>query len=383
MNMNRPCPLHIMHIVSGDLWAGAESQLFTLASTLHKHLKATVSVVILNHGKLEEILRHEGIQVIVLDEQNLNGFQILRQLIDVVRRLKPDVIHTHRIKENIIGSIAARLSGNIPTLRTQHGAPEHHPKWHQLPKQIIHFLDWFSGQFLQQRIIAVSETLAGQLKQQFNAEKVRVVENGIDIDSILQSADVDRPHPSQPQKPLMIGIAGRLVPVKRMDLFIQAAKFVKENKPELEISFHIFGDGPLREELETLNRQLGTENYVSLKGHCDNLAEQLITLDALVMTSDHEGLPMTLLEAMVLQIPIIAHRVGGIPKLLDDGNCGVLVDDHTPSGYAQTIDQLVNNPEERLEITKNAFDRVHELYSATKNAKIICEFYLEISAPYP
>lgn len=378
--MNKPCPLHVMHIVSGDLWAGAEVQLFTLTKTLHTQMEATVTVVIMNHGKLERMLENEAIKVIVLNEENLNGIQILRQLVAIVRKLNPDVIHTHRNKENILGSVAARLSGNIPTLRTQHGAPEHRPKWRQIPKQIIRLMDWFCGQYLQQKIIAVSDELAELLRQEFHADKVHVIENGIDIESTLRSVAGEKPVHIQPSQPLNVGIAGRLVSVKRMDLFIKTARLLKENHPEMELNFHIFGDGPLKEDLEALNQKLETHGYVTLEGHCDDLAPQLRTLDILVMASDHEGLPMTLLEAMALQTPIIAHRVGGIPKLLAGGDCGVLVDDHTPSGYAQAIHQLARNPEGRVKIAENAFIRVKKFYSATKNAQAFCEFYLEISS---
>ncbi len=368
-----------MHIISGDLWAGAESQLFTLTSSLKKHLHITVSVVLFNHGKLEEMLKNEGIQVIVLDENNLNGFQILQNLTSIVRKIKPNVIHTHRSKENILGSIAARINGNIPSIRTQHGSPEHQPKWHQLTKKIIWFLDWSSGIFLQKKIIAVSELLAQQLREKFHEKSVYTIENGIDIDSLLQFDFIQEKYRSIPRKAYRIGIAGRLVPVKRIDIFIRCAKILKEKHQKLKIHFHIFGDGPLRQDLERLIRKLKTEKYISIEGYCDNLAQELYKLDALIMTSDHEGLPMTLLEAMVLRVPIIAHSVGGIPKLLNDGRCGILVENHTPSGYAHAIDRLIMDSDKRVQLTKNAFCFVKKYYSALDNAKKYYSHYLELA----
>ena len=124
--MDKPPNINVLHIASGDLWAGAEVQLFTLAKALNNRKDIDISVVLLNHGMLEQKLLNEGIDVNVLDESTLNGFQILLQLIYIVREIKPDVIHTHRVKENVLGSVAA-LFNNIPTIRTQHGAPEHKP----------------------------------------------------------------------------------------------------------------------------------------------------------------------------------------------------------------------------------------------------------------
>ena len=126
-----------MHVASGDLWAGAEVQLYTLAKTLHSQTDAIVSVVLFNHGTLEHKLRVAGIHVVVIDESALNGIQILLRLVRNIREQRPDVIHTHRIKENILGSIAAILCCNIPSLRTVHGAPEHNPAWWQFHKRLI------------------------------------------------------------------------------------------------------------------------------------------------------------------------------------------------------------------------------------------------------
>ena len=141
-----------------------------------------------------------------------------------------------------------------------------------------------------------------------------------------------------------IGIAGRLVPVKRVDLFIKAAVELFKTHPELSISFHIYGDGPLRTELVALNRKLNAERMIHFEGHCKNLQQELANLDILLITSDHEGLPMVLLEAMSLKTPAIAHAVGGIPTVLNQGECGVLVSEHQPSSYADAIFQLIKSP---------------------------------------
>jgi glycosyltransferase involved in cell wall biosynthesis len=92
------------------------------------------------------------------------------------------------------------------------------------------------------------------------------------------------------------------------------------------------------------------------------------------MTSNHEGLPMILLEAMALKVPVIAHAVGGIPNLLAQGECGLLVEEHAAQGYADTLYRLYMNPDERTEITNRAFSRVTQMYSAGKNAD---KYYME------
>lgn len=161
---NTNCP-RVLHIASGDLWAGAEAQLFTLAKALHCKTDVSVSVVLLNHGKLENQLRSIGINTTVLDKSRLNVLNIMRQIIHTIREQRPDIIHTHRTKENILGSFAAFFAGRVPSLRTAHGATERCPSWWEIPKRLINALDWFCGRFMQQKVIAVSEDLSNILKK--------------------------------------------------------------------------------------------------------------------------------------------------------------------------------------------------------------------------
>jgi len=374
MKTTKPQPVNILHIVSGDLWAGAEVQFFTLAKTLGKHSEAILNVILLNHGTLEQKLIEHGINVIVIDENNFNSIRVLLKLISTIKKIQPDIIHTHRVKENILGSISALVNGNIPSLRTAHGAAEHKPAWYQIPKRLILYLDLLCGRFLQKKIVAVSEDLAKILASTYPQKKIVVIENGIDIDALSQI----KKHEENLSPTMRICLAGRLAPIKRVDIFIQTAQHVKKVQPDLPVSFHIYGDGPLLEELKTLSRQSQTEDIVHFEGHSDDILSELQKMNALLMTSDHEGLPMILLEAMTLQIPIITHAVGGIPQLLDHGTCGFLVDEHSAAGYTDKILQLHNAPEETTEKTRLAFARVNNFYSAKENAKKYSREYQQL-----
>lgn len=372
-------PLHVVHIASGDLWAGAEVQLFTLAKTLQRDTATTVSVVLLNHGRLENELVGVGIPVTVLDETELNGLQIFTRLVRVIKELKPDVVHTHRMKENILGSVAAWMAGRSPSIRTVHGAPEHAAPWSRPHKRLVQELDQLCGRMLQQRIVAVSNPLAELLRRSFPSDHVAVIENGIDhvtLDGLraqrAQRRDV-------PQQPWRVALVGRLVPVKRVDLFLEMARLFGARYPHPAATFHIFGDGPLRGELEQLRDQLGLADVVQFEGHCDDLPARLVDIDVLVMTSDHEGLPMVVLEAMALGVPVVAHAVGGIPELLDGGHCGALVTEHTPAGYCIAAQELLARGDESQQSINNAHARVIDTYSATASARGYARCYREIN----
>ena len=373
--------LKILHVASGDLWAGAEVQLFTLAKALHTKSDTSVSAVLLNYGRLEQELRKAGIKVTVLDESKLNGFQILHMLIKLLKKQQPSIVHTHRGKENILGSIAAFIAGGTASLRTAHGAPEHHPSWRQYRKRIIYMLDWLCGRYLQRKIIAVSNDLASLLESNFPANQICVIENGIDLELTQKS---QQPHTSGGigRDTFRVGLAGRLAPVKRVDIFIQTAAHLLKNYPGFNASFHIYGNGPMRSELERLSRELGTNELISFEGHSDDILKDLQKLDVLVMTSDHEGLPMILLEAMALQIPIIAHAVGGIPQLLDHGASGILVKSQDEAIYAREIFGLIYDSETRSKITGNALQHVIKNNSDLKLASSYNDVYMVISNSY-
>lgn len=175
MTKDSTYPMKVLHIASGDLWAGAEVQLFTLTKALKNNSDTTVDIILLNHGILERKLISNGIKVIIVDESKLNGLIILWKIIRIIHQMQPDVIHTHRIKENVLGSLAALLNGNIPNLRTTHGAPEHAPSWKQPTKRLFHWLNIICGRYLQHAIIAVSDDLADQLNKEYPAKNIHVI----------------------------------------------------------------------------------------------------------------------------------------------------------------------------------------------------------------
>ncbi len=369
--------MHINHIASGDLWAGAEVQLFTLCKALNHNEGISVSVILLNHGTLEHKLRECSIPVEVLDESQLNSFQIGQQIFQLLRLQRPDVVHTHRIKENIIGSLAAKLA-HIPSLRTVHGAPEHRPGWFKPHKRLIYAMDWFTGQYIQSRIIAVSEELKERLKTKFTINKIRVIENGIDIESLAPYKKPAMPEETNEQKSYKVGLVGRLVPVKRADLFIQIARHLRDHHPELPVQFHIFGDGPLRVKLEQLARTLNLENTVHFEGHSSNIHPQIASLNALLITSDHEGLPMTLLEAMALGTAVVAHAVGGINSVCQNGDCCWLVDNNSIESLTHTLLECLQNPKARQARKKLAQKQIQKHYSAEVNSKLYTDEYLNM-----
>jgi len=339
--LNRP--LRVMHIISGDLWAGAESQAFTLLKHLHSH--TSLHVVVMNDGELFRRLQGLNIPLTLIPESELSSFKILTRLITTIRTFKPDVLHTHRQKENILGNIANILASfpfkkRAPSIRTAHGAPEFLP----LGKQKIQVcMDNWTGKYLQQAIIAVSEELASNLKNIFPTDKIHVIHNGVDPEDLqaqATTADFLKNAPDYKH----VGIIGRIEPVKRIDIFIDMANLLmKDTALKQKLKFHIIGEGNLHAAMEEKMTRLELNDHIYFHGHRTDIASCIKSLDFIVMCSDHEGTPMTALESIALGTPLVAHRTGGLKEILAE-SMALLVEPNTPDRYANKIKELLLAP---------------------------------------
>jgi glycosyltransferase involved in cell wall biosynthesis len=322
----------MLHVASGDLWAGAEVQIFHLLCALHARTDMIVSAVLLNRGELADRLRSAGVSVTVLDERAASAWQLLQSIRHEIRSSGAQVVHTHRFKENILGSIATRLSGHAISLRTVHGRPEY-ARGNSLRHALSRWLDAVTAP-LQVGMVGVSRELCGYLQEEFSSRKVFHVPNGIDPAMIARAASEPSTYRSQPG--VNVAFVGRLVRVKRVDLFLETAALLKAAQPG-RYRFVIVGDGPLMEEMTGLAKRLGLIAEIDFLGFRSNSLSILRQMDCLLLTSDHEGLPMVALEALALGVPIVAHAVGGLPEALEGIAGNQLVTEHTPAGYATAI----------------------------------------------
>jgi glycosyltransferase involved in cell wall biosynthesis len=328
--------LRVLHLASGDLWAGAENQLYQLVLSLLKRPEVAVAVALLNEGELARRLRHAKVEVYVLDEAKHGMLALLYRLVNVVRRLHPDLIHTHRMKENLLGALCSVAFRGVACLRTVHGSLE--DSGASAPssrRRIALMLDRVFVARLQSCAIAVSQPLADELARRLPVKSIRMIPNGIDVNGVLRAAAalnaIERAGSA-----IGVCFVGRLVPVKRVDLFLRAAAAVVRQHPH-KYQFYVVGDGPLRASLEELARVLELQGHCTFVGFQPNCMPLLRAMRALVLTSDHEGTPMVALEALALGVPLVAHAVGGLVPLLQSPRQGLLVGSQDPDKIARAI----------------------------------------------
>lgn len=366
----------VVHIASGDLYAGAEVQLYQLIRQLHRSTQCKVSVILLNHGILERRLSSLGVDVHVFDESRLYGIRIIFETWKLLRRIRPDVVHTHRRKENVIGAVAAKLAGGMAIVQTVHGLPEEHFGFWAVARRIYGMLDRMTARIFAARVVAVSPELGARLGS-LRQPKVKVIENGIDTEELARESPLSEPLPGN-VRCTKIALVGRLVPVKRVDVFLSVALQLVRRFPD-RFCFFIFGDGPGTDALQELRNDLGLEHEVHFMGFRERLAPYLSLMDCLVITSDHEGLPMVLLEAMALNVPVVAHAVGGIPDVLGHGQFGVLVEHQDAAEYAAAIIDSVDDPQATRKKVEGARQQVGHRYTASVCTARYMELYRSLS----
>jgi glycosyltransferase involved in cell wall biosynthesis len=223
-----------------------------------------------------------------------------------------------------------------------------------------------------QTIVAVSSDLATALAKHSPRGRIVVIENGVDIEALRAQVGSSRSAIGRSDV-TRIGIVGRLVPVKRVDLFLEMAQCLLKVEPTRNWKFEVFGDGPERERLEALCNRLELGRHVTFHGHREDIAKGMSGLDVLVMCSDHEGMPMAALEAAALGVPTVAHAVGG---LIDAVPMEFQVTRHDPRGYCEAVLRALHG-DARAATAKHA-RRVLERFSAERNGERTLALYREL-----
>ncbi|MGQ0554967.1 MAG: glycosyltransferase [Nitrospiraceae bacterium] len=369
-------PIQVCHLASGDLWAGAEVQIATLLRALKADQRFDLSVIVLNKGRLAEELAAAGISVTVYDE-SAGVWTTLRSLVSHLRRCHPDIVHSHRYKEHILGAFAAKLSHNSRVVQTYHGLDEHLHGWAAVKMRAYTTLNTIVGKVAAHGFVGVSEEIAGILRCRYARGKVSCIRNGVDLTrvKITSSGAHLRKQLGISFSEFVIGSVGRLTQVKGLEYLIRA---VAKNRGSQERKLVIVGDGPLRPALEGLAREVGVSENVLFLGARNDVYDLMGVFDVLALPSLHEGVPMVLLEAMAMAVPIIASRVGGIPEIFDDEQGALLVQARDVDVLADAIETMVNDEVLRNRLRKAARARVESHFSIERTAVLTGNLYCEL-----
>ena len=272
----------------------------------------------------------------------------LLEVIAILRRVRPDIVHANSSKAGILARVAGVVAGTPIRVFTVHG-------WAfsanaGLVSAFYRWADRLMSPLTTVTIcVAESELRAGLEARTCDPERTHVIRNGVDIEAARPQLRVDG-------KPPVVVSVGRLKAPKD---FVSLVRSLAEIRPR---PFHalIVGDGPDRVAVEKEIRRLDLVREVELLGERRDVSDLLAASDVFVLSSDSEGLPMSILEAMANGLPVVATAVGGVPEVVLDGETGFLVPPGDSKRLAAALARLVDDAGLRRSLGDAGRRRVEE-----------------------
>lgn len=311
---------------------GAEQQLLELVRALDKSRFHPIVATLYGSGPLEgEFQALPGVELVSLGRQGKWDFSPIWQLWRLLRSRHVDVVQPWLPPATSFGILAGLLAGTPARIISERSGDRRTLDLYlRLQDRVSRFAH---------RIITNSEAGRDSLiRRGIPAGKIVIIENGINRDRLNVDQEIVRGFRTRlgvPDGGKVAGILASLTPVKHHADLLRAAALLKESLPELRLA--IYGDGPLRTELEALTGEFGLSDRVVFFGNQRCVAECLSACDVLVSCSDREGLSNAILEAMALNVPVVGTDIPGTRELVQDGGTGSLVPVGDPQALAGAI----------------------------------------------
>lgn len=315
--------MKVLHVISGDLWAGSAVATFHLLCGLAEGGVAEARAVVLNPGELATRLAARGLLTAVEPEAT-RGFPALARAVRA-HAAGADLVHAHGYKEDALAALSGRR-----WVATQHGRPEPWRGAARLRMAGYGALERVLQRLSARRVVAVSGEVEEWLVRRVGRGRVVRAWNGI-----VDPAPAAGALPWR-ERPRRVGVLARLAPVKGVDLAIRAAA----RCPELELE--IVGDGPEAERLRALAAASGAASRIAFAGFDPCPGPRLGRWRALLVPSLHEGNPIAVLEALAWGTPVLAGPLPGVAEILA-GRGGHCLPDRDEAHWAAALARAVDD----------------------------------------
>lgn len=369
----------VCHLISGDLWAGAEAQAFVMMSALRSIPELQITALVLNEGKLARKLREIDIKVSVIDESKNNFTQLLTLAGKVLAENPVHIIHSHRYKENMLAALLKRRKLANALVQTVHGVQERSQGLRNLKLSLYGGLNRFVSRRYFERILAVSRDIHKTLSSEYSASQLMHIPNAVDLEQLKPTKDANqvRREFGFQENDVVIGSVGRMVPIKGFEVFLQVAARTKNEYKSAK--FVLVGDGPELGKLKEMAKEKNVDDVLTFTGFRDDVLDIVNSFDIFAMTSWHEGIPIALLEAMSLSKPTVATNVGGIGEVLEPEVSGLLCPAGDVESLSQAFASLLNSRDRMIAMGSNARARVEQQFSSDILRDRLYKLYKELA----
>lgn len=371
LSVVKNAPVPALHIIKSLGRGGAET---LLPETLKEHDKTKYEFHYIyflpwKNQMVEEIERAGGVVTCLPAKNNLAILCRVFKIVSYVKQYKIKFIHCHLPWAGIVGRIAGKITG-IPVVYTEHN------KWERYHK-ITYYLNKLSF-FSQKKVIAVSEDVAKSIKTHYRKSTpiVQVVKNGINTkkfsNTFLTDRDI-RKELNMPIDSIVIGITCVFRKQKRLITWLEIAKMLHDKYKGSY--FIIIGDGVMRDEVHEKARALQMDKYLHFVGLQSEVRPYLKAMNIFMMTSEFEGLPIALLEAMSMECMPACTAAGGIAELIGDSKNGILVPVSKPLQLADRLCEYFQQPSKIACLGKAARQTVINGFSMQKMVRELETIY--------
>src|SRR3972149_322598 len=356
----------ILFIITKSEIGGAQKDVLDMA-TGAKNAGFAVAVASEQNSYFYETLTELGIEFIEIKnlQRSVNfalDAKLLFELIKIIRKEKPGVVHLNSSKIGVLGAIAAKLARVPRVIFTAHGWAFLDPRqaWEKYAIIAVSRLT----ALLQDKIICVSECdkEAGLKYKIAPIEKLVAIHNGINPKALsLLARKEARARLNIDEKSLAVGTIANFYKTKSLDTLVLAAISAVHLSPS--IKFVIIGDGPERIKIEELIKKYRLDGAFLLTGTMKNAGQFLKAFDIFVMPSKKEGLPYALLEAMAAKIACVASAVGGIPEIIENERNGLFLQEIDAGSTKEAISRLIKDKKTTRALGAAAAETIQSKFS--------------------
>lgn len=363
----------VLHVISSTGFYGAERWILAAVRNLNPERVCSMLAVPEDSGQSMELFhrfRELGFPAFRCPMRGRFDPGIIKQLCKLIEREKINIIHTHGYKSDIIGVITARITGT-PCVATPHGFDRY--------DRITEFYVRLSFPFLRRCdcVTPISEGLFEDMARiGVPPAKTRLILNGVDfteIDAVKNNPELGGLTSQGARSIIHIG---RLIERKNISALIRAFDLLWRERQDVFLS--IIGEGPQEGLLKSLSDSLPCKPGVRFLGYREDRLRLMRSADLVAMTSQGEGIPRCLMEAMAMEIPIAAFAIAGVDRLVLDERTGLLA----PFGDVVTLkDQFIrilDNPVLALRLGGNGRKYIEQNFSAARMAQKFTELYCEL-----
>lgn len=331
-------------------------------------------------GSMEYLALDKHLKTLVLPElgREINlgkDLKIIWQLYQIIKKEKPDIVHTHTAKAGLAGRLAAKLAGVKKIYHTFHGHV-FHSYFGQFKTNIFILIEKLLAG-ITTKIIAISDQQKAELTayQIASPEKITVIPLGFELKKLQNLPSIKYWHQKYdlPPEIILVGIVGRLVPVKNHEYFLEIAAQVCARVKN--IRFLIIGDGELRTQLENSSKAKDLSDKVFFTGFENEPQKIYSDLDIVVLTSRNEGTPVTLIEAMACGKPAVSTKVGGVVDIINDEQTGYLCGQNEPQIFAEKIITLSQDKGLREKLGRAGQEKIFKTYDVKRLTADIDRLY--------